>query len=164
VGDLLEHLPHTHRDRRETRTVASLGLGEEATVAVTVRSVSVRPMRNRRQKRVEARVMDETGPMVAVWFNQPWLARQLSEGTALLLHGKLRRRNQFWVTEHEVIGAGDAGIHTLGLVPVFCFAAFFAPEGDAPLRVRLTRLVVLGSATGVVIAFSWLRRSPGEPS
>ena len=62
-------------------------MGEEATVAVTVRSVSVRPMRNRRQKRVEARVMDETGPMVAVWFNQPWLARQLSEGTALLLHG-----------------------------------------------------------------------------
>ena len=119
MGDLLEHLPHTHRDRRETRSVAALGVGEEATVAVTVRSVSVRPMRNRRQKRVEARVMDETGPMVAVWFNQPWLARQLSEGTALLLHGKLRRRNQFWVTEHELIGTGDAGIHTLGLVPVY---------------------------------------------
>ena len=60
-------------------------------MAVTVRSVSVRPMRNRRQKRVEARVADETGPMVAVWFNQPWLARQLGEGTALLLHGKLRQ-------------------------------------------------------------------------
>jgi ATP-dependent DNA helicase RecG len=119
VGDLLEHLPHTHRDRRETRTVASLGVGEEATVAVTVRSVSVRPMRNRRQKRVEARVADETGPMVAVWFNQPWLARQLGEGTPLLLHGKLRRGNQFWVSEHELLGAAGAGVHTLGLVPVY---------------------------------------------
>jgi ATP-dependent DNA helicase RecG len=120
IGDLIEHLPHTHRDRRETRKVAELGVGEEATVAVTVRSVAVKPMRNRRQKRVEARVADETGPMVAVWFNQPWLARQLTEGTALLLHGKLRRRNQFWVTEHEVIGAGGAaGVHTLGLVPVY---------------------------------------------
>ena len=106
-------------------------MGEEATVAVTVRSVSVRPMRNRRQKRVEARVADESGPMVAVWFNQPWLARQLSEGTALLLHGKLRRRNQFWVTEHEVIGAGDAGIHTLGLVPVYP-----ASQGITPERLR----------------------------
>jgi ATP-dependent DNA helicase RecG len=119
VGDLLEHLPHTHRDRREARTVASLGVGEEATVAVTVRSVSVRPMRNRRQKRVEARVADETGPMVAVWFNQPWLARQLGEGTPLLLHGKLRRRNQFWVSEHELLGGAEAGVHTLGLVPVY---------------------------------------------
>ena len=45
--------------------------------------------------------------MVAVWFNQPWLARQLGEGTPLLLHGKLRNRNQFWVTEHELIGAGE---------------------------------------------------------
>ena len=132
VGDLLEHLPHTHRDRRETRNVAELGVGEEATVAVTVRSVSVRPMRNRRQKRVEARVADETGPMVAVWFNQPWLARQLGEGTALLLHGKLRRRNQFWVTEHEVIGAGGAaGVHTLGLVPVYP-----ATQGITPERLR----------------------------
>jgi ATP-dependent DNA helicase RecG len=132
VGDLLEHLPHTHRDRRETRQVAELGVGEEATVAVTVRSVSVRPMRNRRQKRVEARVADETGPMVAVWFNQPWLARQLSEGTALLLHGKLRQRNQFWVTEHEVIGAGaDVGVHTLGLVPVYP-----ASQGITPERLR----------------------------
>ena len=132
VGDLLEHLPHTHRDRRETRSVAALGVGEEATVAVTVRSVSVRPMRNRRQKRVEARVADETGPMVAVWFNQPWLARRLGEGTALLLHGKLRRGNQFWVTEHEVIGgAADAGVHTLGLVPVYP-----ASQGISPERLR----------------------------
>jgi ATP-dependent DNA helicase RecG len=132
VGDLLEHLPHTHRDRRETRSVAALGVGEEATVAVTVRSVSVRPMRNRRQKRVEARVQDETGPMVAVWFNQPWLARQLGEGTQLLLHGKLRQRNQFWVTEHEVIGAGAAaGVHTIGLVPVYP-----ASHGITPERLR----------------------------
>ena len=132
VGDLLEHLPHTHRDRRETRSVAALGIGEEATVAVSVRSVTVKPMRNRRQKRVEARVHDETGPMVAVWFNQPWLARQLGEGTQLLLHGKLRRGNQFWVTEHEVIGAStETGVHTLGLVPVYP-----ATQGITPERLR----------------------------
>ena len=72
-------------------------VGEEATVAVSVRSTAVRPMRNRRQKRVEARVFDDSGPLVAVWFNQPWIARELSEGTHVLLHGKLRQRNQFWV-------------------------------------------------------------------
>jgi ATP-dependent DNA helicase RecG len=65
-GDLVEHLPHSHRDRREVRRVAELMVGEEATVAVAVRTTSVKPMRNRRQKRVEARVFDETGPLVAV--------------------------------------------------------------------------------------------------
>jgi ATP-dependent DNA helicase RecG len=129
-GDLVEHLPHSHRDRRELRSVGDLMVGEEATVGVTVRSVSVKPMRNRRQKRVEARVFDESGPLVAVWFNQPWLARQLGEGAQLLLHGKLRQRNQFWVTEHELLGA-EAPVHTVGLVPVHP-----ATQGVSPQRLR----------------------------
>jgi ATP-dependent DNA helicase RecG len=111
--------------------VADLGLGEEATVAVGVRGVTVRPMRDRRRKRVEARVFDESGPLVAVWFNQPWVARQLGEGAQVLLHGKLRRRNEFWVTEHELFGDGGAPVHTVGLVPVHP-----ATEGITPARLR----------------------------
>ncbi len=130
-GDLIEHLPHTHRDRRDARKVASLGVGEEATVAVTVRSVRVRPMRDRRRKRAEARVFDDTGPLLAVWFNQPWIARQLTEGTQVLLHGKLRRRNELWVTEHELVGQGDAPVHTVGLVPVHP-----ATQGISPSTLR----------------------------
>jgi ATP-dependent DNA helicase RecG len=130
-GDLMEHFPHSHRDRRDVRRVADLLVGEEATVAVAVKSTTVRPMRNRRQKRVEARVFDESGPLVAVWFNQPWIARQLGPGAMLLLHGKLRQRNQFWVTEHELIGNGDAPVHTLGLVPVHP-----ATQGISPQRLR----------------------------
>ena len=118
-GDLIEHLPHAHRDRRDVRLIGQLGLGEEATVAVAVRSVSVRPMRDRRRKRVEARVFDESGPALAVWFNQPWIARQLGEGAAVLLHGKLRRRGEFWVTEFEKFsGETTTPVHTVGLVPV----------------------------------------------
>jgi ATP-dependent DNA helicase RecG len=117
-GDLLEHLPHAHRDRRDVRTVAALGVGEEATVAVTVRSVTVRPLRDRRRKRVEARVFDATGPMLAVWWNQPWIARRLGEGSALLLHGRRKPRNEFWVEEFELVGQGAPPVHTVGLVPV----------------------------------------------
>jgi ATP-dependent DNA helicase RecG len=131
VADLVEHLPHSHRDRRDVRLVADLGVGEEATVAVGVRRVTVKPMRDRRRKRVEARVYDESGPLVAVWFNQPWIARQLGEGAQVLLHGKLRRRNEFWVTEHELFGDGGAPVHTIGLVPVHP-----ATEGITPARLR----------------------------
>ena len=132
TGDLVEHLPHSHRDRRDVRRVAELAAGEEATVAVAVRSVTVRPMRDRRRKRVEARVFDESGPLVAVWWNQPWIARQLGEGATILLHGKLRRRNEFWVTEHELFGGnGEAPVHTVGLVPVHP-----ATEGISAARLR----------------------------
>jgi ATP-dependent DNA helicase RecG len=131
-GDLIEHLPHAHRDRRDVRLIGELALGEESTVAVAVRSVTVRPMRDRRRKRVEARVFDESGPAVAVWFNQPWIARQLGEGAAVLLHGKLRRRGEFWVTEFEHFGGdGGAPVHTVGLVPVHP-----ATEGITAARLR----------------------------
>jgi ATP-dependent DNA helicase RecG len=130
LADLVEHFPHSHRDRT-LHDVAALSVGQDATVAVTVRTVSVKPMRNRRQKRVEARVFDHTGPLVAVWFNQPWIARQLSEGSHVLLHGKLRQRNQFWVTEHELLGNGSAPVHTVGLVPVHP-----ATQGITPAKLR----------------------------
>jgi ATP-dependent DNA helicase RecG len=129
-GDLIEHLPHAHRDRREVRPVADLQPGEEATVAVAVRGVTVKPMRDRRRKRVEARVFDDSGPMVAVWFNQPWIARQLGEGAGVVLHGKLRRRGEFWVTEHEPFGDG-LSVRSIGLVPVHP-----ATEGISAAKLR----------------------------
>lgn len=51
-SDLVEHLPHSHRDGRDERAVGKLTVGEDATVAVTVRTVTVRPMRNCRRVEV----------------------------------------------------------------------------------------------------------------
>ena len=36
----------------------------------------------------------------------------------MLLHGRLRRRGEFWVSEHEPLGGEGAPVHTVGLVPV----------------------------------------------
>ena len=140
-GDLIEHLPHTHRDRREVRGVAAIGVGEEATIAVTVRGVSVRPMRDRRRKKVEAKVFDETGPALAVWWNQPWIAGKLGEGAAVLLHGRKKRRNEFWVDEYELLGQGSAPVHTVGLVPVHPATAGLSPAALRDLVWRDYKLI-----------------------
>jgi ATP-dependent DNA helicase RecG len=113
------------------RPIASLGVGEKATVAAVVRSIKVRPTRNRRVKIVEAKVADESGPIVAVWFNQPWLATKLPEGTRVLLHGEIRRRNQFTVAEYEIADDAAAAVHTVGFVPVYA-----ATKGITPAMVR----------------------------
>jgi ATP-dependent DNA helicase RecG len=129
-ADLIEHLPREHVER-DARPVAALRPGDRAAVAVTVRAVSVRPMRNRRQKRVEARVADETGPMLAVWFNQPWIARQLRPGAQVLLYGERKDRNAFWVDEHELIDAGSAPAPATGRVPLYP-----ATQGITPQQLR----------------------------
>ena len=98
IGDLLEHLP---RDRRESRSVAELVVGESATVVVQVRAISSRPVRRRGMRPlVEATVADASGPMKATFFNQPWLVKRYPPGTRLVLHGKLQARNRFSVQAH----------------------------------------------------------------
>ena len=62
VGDLLGHLPFDHRDYADARPVAELAIGEEATIAVTVKDCRVRPTRRRRLTILECRVADDTGP------------------------------------------------------------------------------------------------------
>ena len=104
VGDLLEHLPS---DSREARTVATLRAGEQATVAVQVRSIAARAVRRRGMRPlVEAKVFDASGTMRATFFNQPWLLERYPEGTRLLLHGKADARGGFGVSHHAL--AGDA--------------------------------------------------------
>jgi ATP-dependent DNA helicase RecG len=129
-GDLLEHFPRAHSER-DARSVADLGVGEIGTVAVELRSISVRPTRNRRRTRIEARVADQTGPMVAIWWNQPWLAERLKPGIQLLLHGQRKERNQFAVKEYEEIGNGGISAPGTGQVPLYP-----ASEGITPQRLR----------------------------
>ena len=128
VGDLLENVPTLHRPRRERQPIADLVVGEKATVEVVVRSVTVRPRRGRRPGRAEARVADESGPLLATWFGQPWIARSLGEGSRVLLHGRLKRRGELWVDEHEPAGDPGAGLATLGLVPVYAGTERLPPE------------------------------------
>ncbi len=136
VGDLLAHLPADHRDYERTRTVAELAIGEQATVSVRVRSCHVRPTRRRRLTILECQVADDTGPLKAVWFNQAYLAEQLTEGTSVLLRGHLeggRGGATFRVAEHEVQRGSEEGLgrHTTGLVPVYP-----ATEGLTARRIR----------------------------
>ncbi|HTD58134.1 MAG TPA: ATP-dependent DNA helicase RecG [Solirubrobacteraceae bacterium] len=100
VGDLLEHMP---RDHREARTVSDLRAGEQATVAVEVRSIAGRAVRRRGMRGlVEASVFDATGSMRATFFNQPWLVGRYPTGTCLVLHGKAEGNGRFKVSHHAV--------------------------------------------------------------
>jgi ATP-dependent DNA helicase RecG len=135
LSDLLEHLPFDHRDYESRSTIAQLAVGEEATLAVTVRDCRVRPTRKRRLKLLECEVADDSGLLRAIWFNQEYLADQLTPGRAVLLRGRLEARRGgpvFRVLEHELVkGAGEGGRHTTGLVPVYP-----ATEGLSARRVR----------------------------
>jgi ATP-dependent DNA helicase RecG len=133
VGDLVDHVPRDFLDWSEATGFAALRLGQEATVECTVERARLRPTRRRNLKLVEASVIDgEGGRATAVWFNQAWLAERLVAGTRLLVHGELQTGGTFRVARHEIAGEG-AGLHTVGLVPLY-------PASEAVSTVKLREL------------------------
>ncbi|MBA2537437.1 MAG: ATP-dependent DNA helicase RecG [Actinobacteria bacterium] len=122
VRDVAEYLPRAFLDWGDATSFRELRFGEEATVECTVERVSLRPTRRRNLKIVEALVADRSGSRVAaIWFNQAWLADRLAPGTRLLVHGEIqpgRGLPSFKVERHEV-AANGAGLHTVGLVPLY---------------------------------------------
>jgi ATP-dependent DNA helicase RecG len=145
VGDLLEHLP---RDSREARTVSELRVGEQATVAVEVRSIATRAVRRRGMRPlVEAWVADATGAMRAVFFNQPWLVEKYPPGTRLLLHGKAGQRGDFGVAHHAV--GADVGM-TAGEPAGGMVAHYPAAEGVSSTQI-LTLVQSLRAALADVV-------------
>jgi len=130
VLDLFQHLPHRHEDRGGIRQISEIKIGEDASIAVEVRSVQThRSYGGRSVARTVAIVADESGPVEVTWFNQPWVQRQVGEGTRLIIHGRMEGRGRFRVAEHEY---ADGSLRlTHGLVPVHPSA-----EGITPKRIR----------------------------
>ena len=125
LRDLLEHRPHRYETAVPERRIADLLAEEEAAIAGEVRSVSVRrPRRN--LAIVNARIADESDEIVAVWFNQAWLAEKLQPGTRVRLRGQLKR-NGFQVRSFDLNGVTA----TADFAPVYP-----ASEDVTPQRLR----------------------------
>ena len=84
VGDLLHHYPRRHEDFTSTVAVCFLQEGAKQTVKVKLDLI-----RFGRKGVVEAFLSDDSGRMKAMWFNQPYLVKNMQEGDHLVLSGKV---------------------------------------------------------------------------
>jgi ATP-dependent DNA helicase RecG len=137
VGDLLLHLPFRHEPPSRLVEVASLCFGTEVTLRGRVLSCASRETARRRVKVLEALVSDDSGSVVAVWYNQSYLEPAFRERPEVLLKGVLVRQRGapvFMVKRHEILGEAEESRHILGLVPVY--------PSTADLSVRTIRTLL----------------------
>jgi ATP-dependent DNA helicase RecG len=122
VGDLLTHYPRRYEDFTDRKAIADLKVGEEATVRATVERVTLDHGHRRRVTLLKVVLRDQSGVMIGVWFNQPWLAKVLEPGMVLSLRGSVRLRGggaSFAVKAHEILAGEGETVHTEGIVPVY---------------------------------------------
>ncbi len=91
IRDLLLTLPFDWEAYGEPVGVASLSAGVQATVVGTIISIAPKITRFKKMKLTEATVRDDSGAgLKIVWFNQPFIAKQLHRGDRIAVAGTVK--------------------------------------------------------------------------
>ncbi|MDO9557019.1 MAG: ATP-dependent DNA helicase RecG [Coriobacteriia bacterium] len=88
VEDLVRHYPFRYLDLTTTATMVQARPGTEATIVGTVHDIKVKHPRPRLTI-TEIALVDSTGAVIGVWFNQPYIAQRFRVGERLAFAGRV---------------------------------------------------------------------------
>ena len=106
LRDLIYHLPRDYENFQQAQNIADLRPGS-VTVKARVESINTRRVKGRLTL-TEATLRDKTGAIKAIWFNQPYRAKQFSEqgeyyfsGNMQLSYGRYQLQNPSAIKSDE---------------------------------------------------------------
>lgn len=112
VRELVMFLPRDYRDLTQTVPLAGLRAGDTAAVRVKAAG-EVSERRARRLLISKLYVTDGTETLPVLWYNQPWLKKQIAPGRELLLYGKAEHKQGYVTLVSPTIESAQ------GLIPVY---------------------------------------------
>lgn len=121
VRDLLHHYPRRYEDRRTLRSIRDAEDGAKATVVGKVLSRELVKTPKKGLQLVQVRFMDAWGwKFTGIWFNQPWVLKQMPEGASLVLSGRVQKRGgQISLMVEYFEDEGGESLSTGRIVPVY---------------------------------------------
>jgi len=130
VRDLLLNLPFDWETYGTPVAVASLTVGVQASVVGTVFSIAPRVTKFKKMRLTEATIRDDSGVGIrVVWFNQPFIAKQLHKGDRVAVAGLVKSGYggtlEMQNPHHEKIEGGDEAVPARvgGLMPKYHLVA-----------------------------------------
>ena len=134
VRDLLFYFPFRYDDFTRLTPIEKLQAGMSANVVGRIEFIQNKRSWKKRMNITEALVSDGTETLKVIWFNQPFIARNLRLGDKVSLAGKAEDDYGGLVMMSPVyekiqipltpfVKGGNSGIHTQGLVPNYHLTA-----------------------------------------
>ena len=124
VGNLLWHFPFRYEDYSSIVPIGELSLDQSATVQGKIHQLNIRRTWKKNFLVIEAIIVDETGGIKAVWFNQPYIIHSLKEGKFYNFAGKVTKsKREIYLASPsfepmEKSARGETR-HTAGLIPIY---------------------------------------------
>ncbi len=110
ILDLLTHYPRRYIDKTKQASISEARTDETLWFYGKVVSSSTVQARGRGRARTELRITDGSGYLRVTFFNQPWRARQLPQGSEAMFFGKVteyRGHKQLANPEIDLLAADD---------------------------------------------------------
>ena len=119
VDDLINFLPRTYDDFSQVTPIAELKPGK---VTIRARADNVVTRYVRRGMRVTTAVLvdDQNNKIQAVWFNQPYREKQISNGAEFYFSGEFGlSRDRYQLTSPSVEAVKDLPVQTGRVLPIY---------------------------------------------
>lgn len=119
VGDLIDFLPRKHEDFSEIVNIADIHPGK-MTIKARCEKIATRPVR-RGLRITTATLVDDSGKLQAVWFNQPYRTTQLAKhDDEFFFSGEFEfNYNKYQLSNPSAEKVSDMPVQTDRLLPVY---------------------------------------------
>lgn len=125
VEDALWYVPWRYEDRSNLVPISQLVPGAVATVCGTVSRSWLSQSPRRGMTILTVIVVDATGELRCVYFNQPYLTKIFQPGRRVMVSGRVSAGQQGWpelhmeAPQYEVVEEDDDPLHVGRIVPVY---------------------------------------------
>ncbi len=118
VGDLINFLPRTYEDFSHITLISDITPGK-TTIKAKCEKISTRPVR-RGLRITTATLVDSSGKLQAVWFNQPYRETQLKSGQEFYFSGVFEfNYNRYQLTNPSAERVSDMPVQTDRILPIY---------------------------------------------
>ena len=101
--NLLYHFPFRFENQAPAVKITNLKKGDNALVYGVIHKLKTQKAFYKKIPMAEGWLEDETGKIKVIWFNQPYLAKMLSEGVPVMAEGKVtERKGQLYIANPQV--------------------------------------------------------------
>lgn len=108
VEDLLYHFPTRYGDTKEIKYIENLKKGDTAVIFGRVSGLKTSKAFIKKIPMSDATLSDETGKIKLVWFNQPYIAKMISENSLVRVQGKIsERKGSLYISNPKIENTKD---------------------------------------------------------
>ncbi len=103
INDLLHHFPAGYGKQVPSKTIRELKKGDEVAIYGIARNFKLGKAFRKRMSMAECFIEDQSGRIKSVWFNQPYLAKMINEGSPVRAVGKVsERKGELYLANPEI--------------------------------------------------------------